>query len=78
MHNTTTITQRDAYRVNFKQGAIGQYLYADGATDTNSKPIDQYNPIQSVETSPLSFVTKDDDSVGVHMATVKYTVKIPE
>lgn len=41
-----------------------------------------YNPISSMSTSRLNFVTKDQTSsgqeYGVHMADVRYTVTIPE
>ena len=39
---------------------------------------DTYNPLESIEISPLSFVTKQDDSMGVQMANITYVLSIPE
>lgn len=73
----------DKYRVTFKQNfeSKPEDLSADG-TKVDGKPADVYNPIASIATSPLSFVTRDKDEngndCGVHMATVNYTIRIPE
>jgi len=69
--NTNLNTLRDSYRVNLKNVSWPWNLAANGEDG------EKYNPIYSIATSPLSFVTKDLESIGVHMATVYYTVTIP-
>ncbi len=51
---------------------------ADDNTDDYIAAGKSIKPIESIATSPLSFVTKDDAEYGLHMATVTYTVAIPE
>jgi len=60
---------------------VDQFYVGTIATDSEPDYIaanGTCKPITKVATSPLSFVTKDDAEYGLHMATVTYTVKIPE
>ncbi|MBE5803140.1 MAG: CHAP domain-containing protein [Clostridiales bacterium] len=64
--------QRDQYRVQLSDDWLRHDLYADGETG------EKYNPIDSIATSPMTFVTWPEEDRGVHMTTITYTVAIPE
>lgn len=71
------LNMRDSFKVYFKAWT-GTELAADDAMTGANAGADTYNPIEKVATSPLTFVTNANEAYGIHMATVTYTVSIPE
>ena len=80
--NTMTKVDSKAALTGVDQFYVGvtvpQTIEADGSVDANGNATDICKPITEIATSPLSFVTKEGAEYGLHMATVTYTVKIPE
>jgi len=77
MQQATSLSSsmRDKYMITLKPNATPKDLMANNETG------DTYNPIDTIATSPLTFVTQTDDTPtdqGVHIANITYTVKIPE